>query len=213
MNTILKLIVILSVSVFSQTASELYNNFKLHKNDSTIAINTAKQLHDLAVEKGNSEYTKYAKESLKILLDENPTHVIAMAYLGSVHTLIGRDAYNPINKIKEVERGCDLMDKAIEMDPNNITIRIIRSQNNLQLPDFFNRFPYVGSDLKFLLSDSIFSQMSNTTQVLILYSKGIYYEKSKKLAKAIEAYQSIMKYDESTPLYNKAKNKIDEFTK
>jgi tetratricopeptide (TPR) repeat protein len=213
MNTILKLIVILSVSVFSQTASELYNNFKLHKNDSTIAINTAKQLHDLAVEKGNSEYTKYAKESLKILLDENPTHVIAMAYLGSVHTLIGRDAYNPINKIKEVERGCDLMDKAIEMDPNNITIRIIRSQNNLQLPDFFNRLPYVGNDLKFLLSDSIFSQMSNTTQVLILYSKGIYYEKSKKLAKAIEAYQSIMKYDESTPLYNKAKNKIDEFTK
>jgi hypothetical protein len=76
---------------------------------------------------------------------------VTMAYLGSAWTLIGRDSKNPIEKIDGVMKGCEFLDAAVKEAPDNLVVRRIRYENNIALPDIFERGQLVEADVDYLL--------------------------------------------------------------
>jgi len=56
----------------------------------------------------------------------------------------------PVRKARYVNNGLKEMDKAVELDPNNVSIRMIRGSNSLSLPNFFDRAPTAVADFEYL---------------------------------------------------------------
>lgn len=93
--------------------------------------------HDRARD-GTKGLAAEVTDKLQAILDEgdNP---LALAYLGSAYTLRGRDAKSPLNAMRYTNRGIRIMDEAVDIAPDNFTIRLIRALNNFRLPEMFGR--------------------------------------------------------------------------
>jgi hypothetical protein len=92
-------------------------------------------LGSLKVNNAPAKAVKYLDMSLMI----SPDDYVVLAYLGSATTMVARDSWNFFTKLSEVNKGANLIDKAVVKAPTNIVIRVVRAQNSLQLPTFLNR--------------------------------------------------------------------------
>jgi len=101
--------------------------------------------HNLATLKVSGASEKAVK-FLKKASDMKPTDSITLAYLGSATTMSARDSWNMFTKMADANRGFNLLDKAVSLDPNNAILRVLRINNSLQAPDFLGRKRMVKSD-------------------------------------------------------------------
>ncbi len=118
-----------------------------------------------------------------------------LAYLGSVHTLLGRDAIFPYTRLYQVNKGCRIMDEAISKSPNNIVVRLTRANNSLALPDFFLRAKYAKEDLLYLLklSEKTPNEFPPELLATIYYTLGEYYKSKEQWDKAREYWEEAVK--------------------
>lgn len=84
---------------------------------------------------------------LKKAYERNPSDSITLAYLGSATTMSARDSWNIFTKMEEANRGFNMLDKAVALDPNNAILRVIRINNSLEAPDFLGRKRMIKPDL------------------------------------------------------------------
>jgi hypothetical protein len=82
-----------------------------------------------------------------------PTNHLVEAYYGSVLTLLGRDALEPMERLEKVRNGLKFMDNAVQNEPDNIDIRIIRGYVCLRLPEvFFHRTQTAVDDFTYIIT-------------------------------------------------------------
>jgi tetratricopeptide (TPR) repeat protein len=105
--------------------------------------------HNLAVLKVDGA-SAVAQKWLKEASAAAPTDAQVMVYLGSAQTMIARDSWNVMTKMSEVNKGTALIDKAVRLAPDDITVRMVRMTNGLALPGFFGRAPKAREDLVYL---------------------------------------------------------------
>ncbi|NLN32268.1 MAG: hypothetical protein GX159_01565 [Flavobacteriaceae bacterium] len=95
-------------------------------------------------EKANSFY-----EQVKTVSSSDKA--VMLAYKGAGQTLLAR--YEPLlqrkNKVKD---GIDLIEKAVQKDPDNVEIRLIRLSIQENLPKMFKYNTQIESDKKFIQS-------------------------------------------------------------
>jgi hypothetical protein len=109
----------------------------------------ADHCHDLGVD-GSKEAVVRAERYLRQLLKLEPENARALALLGSVYTMKGRDAFWPPTQLRLVREGNTYMDKAVNMAPDAVAPRVIRALNNAHMPDFLGRREVVREDLSWL---------------------------------------------------------------
>ncbi|ESQ11173.1 MAG: hypothetical protein N838_26790 [Thiohalocapsa sp. PB-PSB1] len=102
--------------------------------------------HNIAVTE-TAGAAKHAQGWLQQASRAAPSDYEAMAFLGSANTMVARDAWNPATKARLVNRGVQLLDRAVRMAPNNVSVRIARMMNSLALPAFLGRGAKVREDL------------------------------------------------------------------
>lgn len=105
--------------------------------------------HDLGVD-GDKDAVERAEAYLRQLLASEPTNAPALALLGSVFTMKGRDAFWPTTQLRLVRQGNNYMDQAVQMAPDDIQTRVIRALNNTHMPDFLGRTETARKDLAWL---------------------------------------------------------------
>lgn len=106
--------------------------------------------HNLAVEEQRGAAEKAVK-ILKPLVKKASKDYEVLAYLGSSLMMVGRDSWNPLTKMTSVNKGIDLVDKAVEKDKDNITIRLVRVYSSLSLPDYLGRKSKIKPDFDYLI--------------------------------------------------------------
>jgi tetratricopeptide (TPR) repeat protein len=112
--------------------------------DGLIRLGTA--YHNLAimeVKGASAKAFEYLKQANK-LLPEDP---LLLALLGSSITMVGRDASNIVEKMRYVNEGTTLIDKAVTRAPDSVFVRMVRSENSAGLPKMFDRRRFVKEDL------------------------------------------------------------------
>lgn len=119
---------------------------RAHPNDPHALKALGIAYHNLGAQKASGAVAKAVKylEQAKALL---PGDAEVLAYFGSSRTLVARDSWNPITKLSAVREGAKLIDMAVAKDPDNVTVRFVRTNNSLKLPRVFNRAHYAKSDL------------------------------------------------------------------
>ena len=135
----------------------------------------------------NTAYTLFEK-----LLTEQPGHPLYLAYLGSSHTLKGRAAWMPWNKLKYVEQGLHFIDKGLaqlkpEHDhmllrgvPVSIETRLVTITTFFSIPGFFNRFDSAKELLQSSLADPTFAASPPEVQARIYLQAAHAAQKDKK---------------------------------
>lgn len=87
------------------------------------------------------EYLSRARE-----IDQSDMEVLC--YLGSATTMLAKKTWNPVKKMKYINKGTGYMDKAVRLAPDNITVRVVRAQNAMKLPAFMDRKKLAKTDLE-----------------------------------------------------------------
>jgi tetratricopeptide (TPR) repeat protein len=105
--------------------------------------------HNLAtlnVKDASRKAVAYLQKALSLSPDDNEVR----AYLGSAATMAGRDSWNVLAKLPNVNKGIKMMDEAAAELPDNIPIRMVRANNSLDLPKFFKREVIAKKDFQHL---------------------------------------------------------------
>ncbi len=180
------------------------------------AIDTKFQLasvyHDAIRVEENDDYSERAEELFQEILVEKRDHVEALATYGSLKTLMGRDAFMPWNKMKYVEQGCDKMDKAVQIDPANLRIRMTRAFNNINLPSFFNRITYYLEDFEFIRTHQAFNQFKPNLKLQILYYSAKAFENNDQIQEAKEMYTKAVAMNLKNSLTQKASESLRDLS-
>jgi tetratricopeptide (TPR) repeat protein len=112
----------------------------------------------------------------------NATDALSRAYRGSLRTMRGRDN----GSMEDVDKGIGDMDKAIEMNPANVGVRLVRGINSVALPSVFNRTPIALDDFNWLLSCPPFPHFGPELKATIYCWGGMAYRNADKIDKAKE---------------------------
>jgi hypothetical protein len=105
--------------------------------------------HGMAL-KDSKAYAKKAVQYLEQANQKKSDDTEVLCYLGSAYTLLAKDAGDLMNKSSYMNRGVECMDKAVRMDPDNISFRLIRANNSKNLPRFLNRRSVAYEDFEHL---------------------------------------------------------------
>lgn len=111
---------------------------------------------------GEKEAVPQAFRLLINVLQNDRQNLLAEAYLGSVISLMGRDAKDANDRFKFAIKGLKILDKVVSLEPENVEIRGIRAFVCSQLPEqFFHRSDTAIEDFSYLVSrneedDSLF---------------------------------------------------------
>jgi hypothetical protein len=146
--------------------------------------------------KAIKEMKAYAPKAVETLtqartMDEKDPEVLC--FLGSATTMMARTTFNPVKKMKFVRTGISYMDKAVDLAPANITIRMTRGINTMYLPDFLNRKKIAVADFEYLAalldkkSNKLGSIRTSVYQNLVkLYEEKGEMEKAQLLQKKLQ---------------------------
>ncbi|MGA7159483.1 MAG: hypothetical protein WBZ48_00665 [Bacteroidota bacterium] len=159
---------------------------------------------DKAVEKGFTCFNK--------ILELDPSNALGLAYRGSLWTLRARDAWWPFTKMKDVDNGVDEMDKAVDLAPDNISVRLVRGINSIHLPSMFRRLPIALKDFDFMLNDARFAGFNPHLRSIIYYWAGVAFQSDGQRAKAKELLQNAVAADPNSETARKAEDELKKIS-
>ncbi len=179
--------------------------FELKKRPSIdVKYQLASAYHKAISMEENDDFSERAEKLFEEILKEKRDHVEALVTYGSLKTLMGRDALLPWNKMKYVEQGCDKMDKAVQIAPTNLRIRITRALNNINLPSFFNRITYYLEDFEFIRNHQDFNQSAPGFKLQIFYYSAKAFENNDQILEAKDMYTKAVALNMTNKLAQRA---------
>ncbi len=89
------------------------------------------------------EAVSYLKKAIKLYPDD----ALLLVLQGSCTTMIGRDSEAIRDKMRYVNQGTALIDSAVRMAPDHVTVRMVRANNSSGLPNLFKRKRFTKEDL------------------------------------------------------------------
>ena len=165
--------------------------------------------HNLGIIKvsGSSEKSVfYLQKAYELNPDDNET----LAFLGSAITMKARDSWNFFTKLSEVNKGTNLLDKAVSREPDNCVIRVVRGNNSLCLPDFLGRKKIAKQD--FLKVEQILSRKNNeldsNTIAEVYYQLALIYKNEKDTKNVRSYFEKTIQTSPSSSAAHLAKNEL-----
>jgi tetratricopeptide (TPR) repeat protein len=140
-------------NVYASEIEELEKKLRKDPKNLSIIHQLAHIYHHKALHKEKGALRraeKFFKKARKAL----PQDMVILAWYGSLLTIKARDAWFPPMKLYYLRRGISMLDKAVKSAKDNITIRMIRANNSLNLPAFTKRLNIAIEDFKYLLNIS-----------------------------------------------------------
>lgn len=203
-------LMIASLLAQKSTIDSLENLVKKEPTNVQAKLELAVIYHDIVRKKENDDATDRAEQLFNEILEINQEHTAAMIYYGSLLTLKGRDAFFPWEKMSYVEDGCDLMDKAVKLEPENVALRIRRAMNNVNLPDMFEREQFYLEDFEFIKNHPAFSNFNPGLKQQILFNSAKAFDKNGQSDKSRELYKQVIEIDKDSQLAVQANKNINE---
>lgn len=161
---------------------------------------------------GDKKAVKQGVKILKQLLKIDPDNGEAHGWYGSILTMKGRDAWLPILSVWHVNEGCKAMDKAVELAPHNVTVRMIRGNNNLNLPGFFDRIDLAVEDFEYLvmLNERMSGRLGDAFIGGVHLNLGRAYQQIGQIQKAVENWQKVIEISPGSEAADTAKNLMNQ---
>ncbi|MBI3879031.1 MAG: hypothetical protein HY301_03090 [Verrucomicrobia bacterium] len=185
---------------FGKKLAELQKPLAANPTNAAALFAVAKYCHDIGA-KDNEEAAKLAEKYFNDLLKLQPSNALATAYLGSTLTMRARDTFWPTRRLSLVKEGNRLMDRAVTLATNDLTVRMTRAMNNVHMPAWLDREALVRDDLAWL-----WEQVQQRPAAFVTGDKqdvahyhGVMLFKAKQKEKAKEIWEAGLALDPNSP--------------
>ena len=191
--------------------SALEDSLRQEPEDTGVLLKLGILYHNLGVE-GDRKAVKRAKNLFEKLLELEPQNTEALAWYGSVLTLKGRDVLFPVSKLSYVNNGIEKMDKAVELAPDNINVRMVKAHNSLNLPGIFHRIEIAVTDFEHLLTlrEKRQEEFSKSLLAKIFLGLGSAYKRKEDMVKARENWRKAVEVLPDSREADMAKKLLEE---
>jgi tetratricopeptide (TPR) repeat protein len=139
----------MDLNTLKARAAELQQRLNQNPSDYD-ALRSLGIVYYAAALKDSKTYAKKAIQYLEQAYQKKPEDAEVLCYLGTSYTLLAKDASDLASITSNTNKGIGFMDKAVRMDPNNISVRLIRANNSKNLPKFLNRRSVAYEDFEYL---------------------------------------------------------------
>jgi tetratricopeptide (TPR) repeat protein len=186
---LLFLTILLTSSLFAQNKIDSLKTIIKNDPDNIPAlIALGVNYHDLGVESDKKAVDK-GKDIFEKVLSLDPTNAFATGYYGSILSLKARDASMPWTKIKYAKKGFEHLDKSIQMNPDDLDVRLIRAMNSYQVPKIMKRLPLALEDFNFIIKHNTFESWTADHKAFVYLHFGKALEKDDQDEKAREFFE------------------------
>jgi hypothetical protein len=131
---------------------QLQGELKKSPNDFESLKSAGILLHQMSRATPNKEQVELGDKYLKQASQIKPTDAETKAWQGSITTMKALFETDPGKQTFFVKLGTRAMDAAIQQDPENQVVRLIRGNNSLALPPFLKRTQFAVEDFQKYLS-------------------------------------------------------------
>lgn len=168
---------------------EVFHNQLKQQNDDYEAIKGLGIAYHFKAQKNKKKFAPKAVAMLTRGYEQNKSDVEILCYLGSATTMMAHTTWNPIKKMHYANKGTSLMDKAVRKAPNNVSVRMTRGYNSMNLPKSLAREHIALEDFGHLakLIESQPGQYESIKKEVLANLKLLSVQKSKKEAPAMES--------------------------
>ncbi len=198
-----------AVSFAQGDVRELESRLKSNPDDQEALMELGRIYHDLAVN-GDDNAIEKGFRCFDRLVALDSTNAVAVVYRGSLWTLRAREAWWPPTKLKYMRQGAKEMDRAVEMAPLNIMVRLTRGINSLSLPSLFGRLETGLEDFIVLLRHPEFPDQTRELKTAIFYYGGVAYKRADELDKARELFLRSIAILPGSDFARRAQEELDD---
>lgn len=186
--------ILLVSSLIAQTKKidSLKTIIKNEPNNIQAKIALGVHYHDLGVA-GDRQAVERGQELLEQALSLDPNNAYALGYYGSILSLKARDASMPWIKVKYAKQGFEQLDKSIQMEPNDLDVRLIRAMNSYQVPKIMKRLALSLEDFNFIINHEAFKSWTPEHRAFVYFHFGKALEKDDQPEKAREYFELAIK--------------------
>ena len=92
---------------------------------------------------------------------------VALGYKAMAEVLVARHSYNPYTKLRSFQKGRDLLERAIEIDPKNIELRYLRMVIQIEVPSYVGYRDNISEDSALLVRFVRTTDTKTADQVLL----------------------------------------------
>ena len=175
--------------VFAQAGiAELEQKLKVNPSDQQALMDLGRIYYDQAAAGEKNSIDKGIRCFDKALSLDS-TNAVALAYRGSLWTMEARNSWWPPNKIKYLKRGGEELDRAVELEPDNMMVRLIRGINGLGLPSYADRLQTSLEDFLIVLKHPDFPNQTRQLKVVAFYYGGLALKRADDYEKARDLFQ------------------------
>lgn len=157
-----------------------------------------------AAVEGDANAAKQAFEGFTQLVERSPNEPVALVHLGSVQTLMGRDAWMPWNKMRHTEKGLDTMAKAVEIlgsvpseqtfqhVPVDIAVKTVAGISFVSVPKFFGRHGEGADLLNAMVADERLKNLDYRASAPVYFYAGQVAEDADQNDEAVTLYRALL---------------------
>lgn len=129
---------------------DIEERLKEDPQNQSLLIEASRYYHRMAMQGDEYAFEK-ADHSVSTLLDLDGQHVEALSIAGSLFTIKARRSRSLFKRIWYSFKAARTLDRAVRLDPANISARTIRAFTSLVLPRFLRRLKTAVGDFEYLL--------------------------------------------------------------
>jgi hypothetical protein len=101
----------------------------------------------------NAATNKHSSSKLnKLLENTKPANFLLSGYQGAAMMIAAKYAINPLNKLSYFKKGKNILEAAINNDPNHIELRYLRLTIQTNIPSFMGYDQAIKSDKSFIIN-------------------------------------------------------------
>ena len=179
----------LAVSVLGQDkVRELERRVQSNPKDESALMELGRLYHDRGAS-GDDTAVEKGLQCFDTALAIDSMNAVALAYRGSLWTMRARDSWWPPSKLNHLRRGGAELDRAVEIAPDNIMVRLLRGINGLGLPAFVGRLPTSLEDFIVLLRHPAFPEQTRELKAAVYYYAGVAHKRADEYERARELFK------------------------
>lgn len=171
---------------------------------------------------GDDSASDLASELFTKLSQRDPQNPLYLAYCGASWTLRAKAAWAPWTKLKYVERGLDMIDRAMAMlkpahdevmvrhVPLSIDARLVSAATYIALPGSFNRIEDGKAVIASALASPALAQAPAGVQAALYFQAALAARQDKLANEEAQALRTAISLQSTGPLADKARARLKE---
>ena len=167
------------------TSRHIEERLEADPSNPALLLEAARYYHRLAMQ-GSETGLERTGAATRALLAKNPRHVEALAILGSYLTIKIKTTRSPFRRLIHFVKAGRVLDRAVKLDPTNVTARTVRGFTALVFPGFLRRAARAVADFEYLIKRKTEdpSLLPDEMMSKIFYNLGLAYSRTGQFGEA-----------------------------